>query len=730
MLNRRTFLKTGAAAGALAYSTDPPGAAAALAAASEPASPAQPAWLRTLRRIGQTNITEHDPAVLDVEAWADYWAGVKAGVVYISVTGIIAYYQTQVPFHRKSKYLDGKDFFGELNTAARKRGLRTFARMSPDLNWADALAAHPEWFMRDQEGNAIPTADTPDLFQTCMFTSYMTDYMTAIMREINAHYEVDGFYMNGWPMFSLPVCYCSVCRTLPPPKTPAYWDRFNARVMDLWRIYDGIAKEKNREAVYFANMGGGIHATPNLVQVGEIAQWFQADNQGRGSIGDPIWGCTQQGRVCHAIMNGKVAANVTGFWSTGPLRWRESIKSPEESTMWLNETVASGMLPYIHVIGGEKGMGEDRRWEKTGKGYFSWLSKHDAHLANRRSIAGIAVVFGQRTNLFYKPPAGMSMQRNMDGLYTALLEGRFLFDFLHEDQLDVDRLRKYSAVILPNIALLSDAQCAQLRAYVKQGGSLLATFETSLYTDGNDRRDNFGLADVLGIHVNGRLIGRRGNANPFYARIERPHPILDGFADTDWLPGAEFRQPVAAVGDPILTVVPGFVAYPPELSYPPTPQTTEPALVLQERGRSRTAYFPGNIEHSLRITGNTDLSRLLQNAIRWVAGESQPVTIEDLGPGTPALIEAFAWETEPGFAVHILNYTNPNTYSGYLRSVHPIGAQRVRIEIPPGRTIRKAELLRAGKEIPFTQRNTTAELTIPSIADYEIAALTANESRD
>lgn len=720
MLNRRTFMKTGAAAGTLACVTDPLHATLAIDANGPLASGEQPAWLKTLRRIGQTNITEHDPAALDVEAWADEWARMKVGVVYVSVTGIIAYYPTQVPFHRRSRYLAGKDFFGELNNAARRRGLRTFARMSPDLNWGDALQAHPEWFMRDEQGNALQTADTPDLFQTCMFTGYMTDYMTAIMREINARYDVDGFYMNGWPMFNLPVCYCDVCRRLPPPKTPGYWDKFNERVMELWKIYDGIAKEKNHEAFYFANMGGGIHATPNLVQVGEISQWFQADNQGRGRMDDPVWGCTQQGRVCHAIMNGKVAANVTGLWSTGPLRWRESIKSPQESRMWLNETLASGMVPYLHVIGGEAGMGEDRRWEKFGQDYFGWTAKHDLHFMNRRSLANIAVVFGQRTNLFYKAPNDMTMQRNMDGLYSVLLEGRFFFDFLHEDQLDAARLEKYAAVILPNIALLSDAQCAQLRAYVDQGGSLLATFETSLYTERSDRRSDFGLADVLGIHAAGKVIGRRGNSNPFYAWIEREHPILEGFQDTNWLPGAEYRQPVAAVGNPVLTVVPGFVAYPPELSYPPVPRTTEPAVVLQERGKSRTAYFPGNIEHSLWIAGNTDLSRLLQNTIRWLVGADAPVSVEGTG-----LMEAFAWETEPGFAVHVLNYTNPNTHRGWLRAFYPIGEQRVRLQLPSGRTVKKTELLRAEKEIPFAVHGNIVEFTIPSVEDYEVAALTA-----
>ncbi len=98
------------------------------------------------------------------------------------------------------------------------------------------------------------------------------------------------------------------------------------------------------------------------------------------------------------------------------------------------------------------------------------------------------------------------MPQYMDGMYYALLEGRFLFDFVHEDKLAPERLRKYPALLLPNTALLSDQQCGQLRAYVEAGGSLLATFETSLYTERNERRAEFGLADVFGIHKAGDVI--------------------------------------------------------------------------------------------------------------------------------------------------------------------------------------------------------------------------------
>jgi hypothetical protein len=56
-------------------------------------------------------------------------------------------------------------------------------------------------------------------------------------------------------------------------------------------------------------------------------------------------------------------------------------------------------------------------------------------------------------------------------------------------------------MLLSNAALLSDSKLGQLREYVDAGASLLATFETGLYTGRNHKRADFGLADVLGIPV-------------------------------------------------------------------------------------------------------------------------------------------------------------------------------------------------------------------------------------
>jgi hypothetical protein len=333
---------------------------------------------------------------------------------------------------------------------------------------------------------------------------------------------------------------------------------------------------------------------------------------------------------------------------------------------------------------------------------------------------------GQSTQLLYPGPATARsrtyMHETTQGIYEALLKGRFAFDFVHEDRLDAERLSKYRALLLPNIAMLSDRQCQQIRDYARSGGSIMASFETGLYDEDLNRRADFGLGDVLGIGKAADAVGTNGNA--YYARIENPdsahqHPILEGFSNTNWLPGAQNRIPLKPVGDPILTVVPGFVRYPPELAYPPVSHTDEPAVVLRETGVSRTAYFPGDIERTYWLTGHGDLLRLLHNTIRWITGDERIVEVEGDG-----FIEMLGWETHAGYAVHLLNYTNPNTHHGWMQSVYPLGPQTVRMKLPQGVRVVSVELLQAGRSVAFSLEGRVLRFTIPRVEDYEVSAIT------
>src|ERR1700682_1468886 len=99
---------------------------------------------------------------------------------------------------------------------------------------------------------------------------------------------------------------------------------------------------------------------------------------------------------------------------------------------------------------------------------------------------------------------------------------------VHDGLLDSAHIGRFRTLILPNIAALSDRQCAQLREYVQRGGSIVATHETSLYDEWGVRRADFGLADLFGARFDGKVEQRMQNS---YIQLVHPHPLLQGLED-------------------------------------------------------------------------------------------------------------------------------------------------------------------------------------------------------
>src|SRR5207245_3494752 len=112
-----------------------------------------------------------------------------------------------------------------------------------------------------------------------------------------------------------------------------------------------------------------------------------------------IWDCAQQGRVAGSVMEGRTITNVTGAYSNSRPTWRHVTKAPAETTMWLAQTAASGMVPWFHWLGGAP---EDTRWKTVGRDFFAWLAANEPHFRTTRSLADGAVLYPQRTIAFYR----------------------------------------------------------------------------------------------------------------------------------------------------------------------------------------------------------------------------------------------------------------------------------------------------------------------------------------
>lgn len=699
-------------------------------------------WYAAMRRCGQLNFNERDPLTLNADAWMDFWASLKVNAILLNGGGIVAFYPTKIPYQHRSEFLGTRDLFGHMAAAARKRGIRVVARMDPNYAYQEALEAHPEWFERNRDGSPRRQSECSWLFKTCMFSTYFMDQMPAIYREMNERYSPDGFFTNGWPSTGpLGVCYCPTCQKIyheqtggiPPETTDAespiyrkYFEVYMDRIAEIWKLWNRIAQEKNPDSVYVGNLGGGIRTVKDLKRLGEVAAWFNADHQGRPTEA-PIWICAQQGRVARSVMGDRTITNGIGAYSTSSPLWRHSSKPDAEATLWMAQITASGMVPWYHWLGGSP---EDNRWRKSGRTFYEWLALNEPHFRNRQSLANLAVLYPQSTIAFYRSNGSRERRLNgelidptdyLQGLYYALLEGRFLFDFVHQENLTPQALKPYRALLIPNAAYLRDEECEAIRRYVASGGSALATFETSLYNEWGVRREDFGLSDLFGVHLAGDVVGPFSNG---YMHIDHPHPILDIFKDTEILPGTEFRIPVSHTepASTFLSLIPHYPAFPPEMVYPRIPRTSEPTAVFRQgSGNSgRVVYFPGDIARTAWKSGNPDLNRLITSSIHWLMkGQPLPAVVDGEG-----LMEIFAWETEPGFALHVLNYTNPNSLRSFVRGNYPIGPLHVEFRVPAGKKISSVRALRTNRTLSFKQTNDGLLMEVPSVKDYEIIALT------
>lgn len=726
--SRREFLRQSAVAGSAATLANWLSVSAAALASNEGG------WFDRPMRWAQLTLVENDPGQYDPKFWLDYFRRVHADAACLSAGGCVAYYPTEIPFHHRSQWMGDSDPFGQLLAGCRKMGMVVIARTDPHAIHPDAADAHPEWIAVDSQGRKRRHWASPELWVTCALGPYNFEFMTAVHKEIMSRYKVDGIFSNRWAGSGM--CYCESCRRLfkdasgmdlprtDNPQDPArrqYIVWHQKRLFDLWRLWDAEIRAINPAAAFIANAGGGAMSSLDMKTIGELAPTLFADRQARRGVTAP-WANGKNGKEYRATLGRKA---IVGIFSVGveePYRWKDSVQSDAEIRIWVADGVANGLRPWFTKFCGTL---HDRRWLKTVEEIYTRHYRIERYLRNEEPLARVAMVYSQQTATFYGGNrAQQKVEDHTSGLYHALIEARVPFEMVHDRLLDAEHTDRFKLLLLPNIAALSDAQCEQLRQYVKRGGSLVATYETSLYDEWGVRRKDLGLADLFGATFNGRIEGPMQNS---YLRTEKDpatgkyHPILAGLEDTERIINGVWRVDVKATAPlpaPPLTLIPSYPDLPMEQVFPRVPKTDIPEVFVRERGQSRIVYFPWDIDRVFWEVLCVDHGRLLRNAVEWAANEERPATVT--GPG---VLDVTVWRQKDSMTVHLVNLTNPMMMKGPFRELIPVGEQTVRVRLPEGKKARKAQLLVSEKSPRVVESPGHVTLTVPSILDHEVVAI-------
>jgi hypothetical protein len=682
-------------------------------------------WFDKPMRWAQLTLVENDPGQYDPDFWLDYFKRTHSDAVCLSAGGIVAYYPTQIEFHHRSQWMGESDPFGYLLRGCRDMDMVVIARTDPHAMWPEAFTAHPEWSAVDQQGKKRKHWSNPDLYVTCALGPYNFEFMTEVHKEIMNLYNPDGIFSNRWAGHG--VCYCESCQgnfhDFAGMKLPQSTDRLDPvyqkwnewqmdRLYELWQLWDSEIRNINPRARFIPN------GFPDKKIAGEQSDILFTDHQARQGV-IPPWSNGKRAKEYRAIMGKKPIGGIFSVGVEEAYRWKDSVQSEAEVRIWVAEGTANGMRPWYTKFSGTL---YDHRWLSFVEDIYRWHYNAEPYLRNEKPLAKVGMVYSEQTERYYGGEKHQDHAGDHEtGMYHALIEARVPFEMVHDQYLDAAHTDQFKLLVLPNIAALTDLQCQQIIDYTDRGGSILATYETSLFNEKGERRDDFGLSELFGVSFNGEIEGPMKNS---YLRLEKEngpiHPILKGLGDTTRIINGIYRlgiQPNIEFPSP-LTLIPSYPDLPMEHVYPREPETDIREIYLREKGKSRVVYFPWDIDRTYWEILNTDHGKLIQNALQWAFNQEQPVTVTGQG-----IVDITIWQQKQSMTVHLVNLTNPMMMKGPFRELIPLRDQEVKIQIPPGKKVVKVQLLVSGQEVEYQIIDGRVDLLVSKILDHEVIAL-------
>ena len=713
----------------------------------------------------QTNIAEIDPVRYDIPWWRAHWKRTHTQGIVVNAGGIVAYYPTRVPLHRRAEFLGDRDLFGDLIKAAREDGVVVFARMDSNGAGLEVYEAHPDWFTRNAAGQ--PYARDGRLYMPCINGPYYREHIPAILREVATAYRPDGFTDNSWSGLSrASVCYCQNCRDkfkqerlldLPQRRdwrSPEFreWIEWGyACRLEIWDLFNAATRAAGGPDCLWVGMIGGTisGAAADFRDYREIcrrAEMLMLDNQRRNDT-TGFQSNGQTGKLVHGLMGwDKLAPESMALYQTAGATFRLAARPEPEVRLWAVDGFAGGIQPWWHYVNAYH---EDRRMYQTPVAMGEWQARNEEFLIRRQPVATVGILYFQRNNDFFgRDEADLLVNLPQRGFTEALTRARIPYLFVHLDDLERDGAG-LRALILPNLGAMTDGQHAAVRDFVGRGGGLVATGVSSLFDQWGDVRPDFALADVFGVHLprehalRDELTRRQwatGNAQSYLrltpelrARVAGPHtagepaaagsrhPALKGFDETDIL---AYGGSLAAIGvEPsaqvLLTFVPPLPAFPPEAVWSRDTKTDLAGLVVSERsGSGRVAYLAADLDRRFARDNIEDLGALLANLVRWTARDDIPLAVE--GPG---LLDCHLYRQPGRVLFHCVNLTNDATWRGPATGLIPVGPVRVRVRLPDGVSGRRIRLLVSDRTPALSTSDGWARFELDSITDHEVAVI-------
>ena len=614
---------------------------------------------------------------------------------------------------------------------ARKRGMRTTLYFNVHYFTMEFAQQHPDWVQIREAGGS------PDKLYghgtiLCP-NSPWRDWVAALMKDLGA-YPIDGIFVDG-PMFMPETCYCKWCqakfRKLYGRELPSKRERQGQGAADLlefqgrslaefMRDINRVLKAANPNILLYGNHialtgnWGTGHVNRLLVKEQDLLA-----SEGGYVYNDlnktPLWKAGLRARMIETQAGGKPTL-IIACPALKP--WTHAMLPAAEARLMYADTIANGAGIWMSLTLTEF----DRPELKATVAMNGFVKENAQYLHKTRSEAKVAVVWSYATANAYSPDAQLidiaaveskteagNLQREFWGVAEALLRAHVPFDVIDDDAVERGELGKYGAVFLPNVACMSDGMARQLTEYVRNGGGVFATFETSLYDAVGRRRKEFALREALGVTSAGKIAGAR--TYDFMSAVSQD-ALAAGLPKPLILSPVYYARVRAAGATPVIRYLEKRLG--PYREIPPVSE--DPALTVNRLGKGMVVYASGDLGNTIATMHMPDSLIMVENAAAKLAPGGPHLE------GAPGTVE-FVHRSQNNGARHIFHLVN---FSGEMtrpiRNVFPVNGAR--LVLPRGMAVARAYTLMTKRALaPRLNKAGAVELALPEIHEYEVVVV-------
>ena len=403
----------------------------------------------------------------------------------------------------------------------RSHGIRIIIGVSPYAP-PEFVKQHPEWRLKSSpyEKPLDPSLDLtrPEnvpLRSLSLNTPY-GDYLIENIAEMFQDFRVDGVSFDGnyhsainYTPFDMELFRKETGREF-PAKIDLAADQY--KIYMLWadmklenwyrKLHARLRQVNPESAVYTWTTNAGryghflttprvMSARMNLLFDSPVQEWW-LDEVNLGASVVPAFGAA----YVRALTGGRTGASEPYIMLRGNPYSGSSFPRHELFVRCMMAMTNGSITPIALPTGAGKEAGDQTMREIGKRKRWCIRTTHEPWAA---------LLVSEQTRQFYA--GGQVMERFLAhalGVFRVGCEEHLPITLITDLDLRRERLEPYKVLILPNAAALSDGQVKTIRHFVRNGGGLVATCETSLFDELGHPRSNFALADLFGVDYEGR----------------------------------------------------------------------------------------------------------------------------------------------------------------------------------------------------------------------------------